>query len=145
MKISFILILMFLSSRQLAAQGITNTVCNFGNRTYTKAQYAPTFGNNPSDLQNYFDSAFSKFEKTKSRATLTLIIDTVGKATVSNVYHLDPSIMGEKDLNEMISSMPGWNPGRMGNCNVNCAIGLDLVFDNKSVHVVYDKNQISPN
>ncbi|HSZ32681.1 MAG TPA: hypothetical protein VK772_05185 [Puia sp.] len=145
MRFSFVAILMFTISAQLAAQGITNTVCNFGDRTYTKAQYAPTFGNNPSDLQNYFDSAFNKLEEIKSRISLTLIIDTMGNARVSNVYHLDPAVMDEKDLNEMISKMPRWNPGRMRNCNVNCAIGLELIFDNKSVRVSYDKNQISPN
>ncbi|HSZ35151.1 MAG TPA: hypothetical protein VK772_17680, partial [Puia sp.] len=36
------------------------------------------------------------------------------------------------------------NPGRMYDCNVNCAVGMELIFDNKSVRVVYVKNQISP-
>ncbi len=144
MKFSFFLILMFITNEILLAQGITNTPCDFAGRTYTKAQYAPTYGNDPSDLQKFFDSAFSKIEKIKSRVSLTLIIDTLGKARVSAVFHLDPAMMNEKSFDELISAMPGWNPGRMKNCNVDCAIGMDLIFDNKSVRVSYVKNQLSP-
>ena len=143
MKYSFFLILMFITSRQLAAQGIKSTVCNFGDRTYTKPEYASTYGNNPSDLQNFFDSAFSNIEKVKSRVSLTLIIDTVGKARDSYVSFLNPSMMDETGFKEIINAMPKWNPARVRNCNVNSAIGIDLIFDKKPVRVSYIKNQTS--
>jgi hypothetical protein len=123
----------------------TNTVCNFGDRTYTKPEYAPTYGNNSSDLQNFFDSAVNNIEKIKLKISLTLIIDTVGRASVSHVFPADPSMMDEKGFKEIINTMPRWNPARVRNCNVNSAIGIDLIFDKKSVRVSYVKNQTSPN
>ena len=143
MKYSFFLILMFITSRQLTAQGIKSIVCNFGDRTYTKPEFAPTYGNNPSDLQKFFDSAFSTIEKIKLKISLTLIIDTVGKARVSHVFPVDPSMMDETGFKEIINAMPKWNPARVSNCNVNSAIGIDLIFDKKSVRVSYVKNQTS--
>jgi hypothetical protein len=144
MKFSFILILISITSGQIFAQGITNTVCNFGDRTYTKPEYAPTYGSNSSDLQNFFDSAFNNIEKTKLKISLTLIIDTLGKASVSNVFPADPSMMDKMGFEKIINAMLSWNPARVRNCNVKSAIGIELFFNEKSVKVSYIKNQTSP-
>ena len=139
----FFFMVLFLFSGQLHAQEKTDPPCDNGNRTYTKAEYAPVFGNEPSDLQNFFDSAFSNIKKSKISLALTLIIDSTGKASFSGIYYYGGAspIISESDFKEIINAMPLWNPARMKKCNVKSAAGIQMVFDKRTVQVTYLKSQ----
>jgi len=118
-----------------------NTIhCPTG-RTYTKPQVAPTFGVDESALQTFFDSSFAQIQKTKCKISLTLLIDSSGKASCNWIDVDTPSGIEEKTIKEIIASMPNWTPGKQGKCDVAVAIPITLELTKKNTKVLYKKNQ----
>lgn len=107
-------------------------------KTFTKCEKPPTFGNDNLSLQKFFaDKLQTSMAKNTGQIKISLFIDTAGKTTCEYVENNSNFDIKKNPLNSIINKMPNWNAAFQNNRKVNCVELIFLTFNDNDLAVTY--------
>jgi hypothetical protein len=104
-------------------------------KTFTKCEHPPTFGNDSLALQQYFTNELKNESPTiKGKLKVRLIIDTTGKTKC--IYVENNSSLDVDKINFLINNMPHWNCAYQNNRKVTSLETILFTFKRKDLTVI---------
>ena len=129
-------ILLTIFSTSTFGQNKTYYHQNVFDRTFTKCEKPPSFGNDSLDLQKYLsDKLQNQIPKTSGQIKISILIDTSGKTACEWIDNNSNLKINKTKLDLVIDSMPNWNCGIQNGHKVDCYELIVLTFNRENFGV----------
>jgi hypothetical protein len=130
-----VILLVIFSNATLAQKRIYYHKNTF-DRTFTKCENPPKYGNDSLDLQKYFsDKLHNEIPNTAGQIKISILIDTSGKTACEWIENDSNLKINKAKLNLLIDTMPNWNCGIQNGYKVNCSEIVVLTFNREHLAV----------
>lgn len=111
---------------------------NIFERTFTKCQTPPVFGEDSLALEKYFiDKLKDQIPRTEGLIRISVLIDSTGKPLCEWIENNSNLRMKKVRLDLLIDTMPNWQCGLQNGYKVNCAEIIELLFEQKTLKATY--------
>jgi len=109
--------------------------CKF-DRLFVELQQRASFGNDSTDIQKYFDSAFESNSITLTgKILIEVYVDTAGTPCCNSIIKIKEENIDFEEIKKLITSMPKWNPGFQDGYKVNSSRNIVLSTNNEKLKV----------
>lgn len=140
MKATTIVTLAFLITVSNTIYGQTKTYYHNDtfDRTFTKCENPPMFGNDSLDLQKYMaDKLQNQITRTIGQIKISILIDTTGKILCESIDNNSNLKMNKIKLDLLFDSMPNWNCAIQNGHKVHCVEQVVMTFNKQTLEVAY--------
>lgn len=136
MKLSATLFSMLIFFCAITAYAQNNSQPEIYEKTFTKCEHPPTFGDDSLALQTFFVNKLqNQIANSNGQIKISLIIDTAGKTACEYVENNSNLKMDKRQLNSMVNEMPNWNYAFQNGRKVKCIEFILLTFHENALSV----------